>query len=40
MPAQVPLYAFTDNHQLAINQQAMAQLFLTCIKSQQRQQVN
>lgn len=40
LPAQVPLYAFTDNHQLAINQQAMAQLFLTCIKSQQRQQVN
>lgn len=32
LPDQVPLYAFTDNHQLVINQQAMAHLFLTCIR--------
>jgi len=31
LPDQVPLYAFTDNHTLAINQTAMAKLFLKCI---------
>ena len=33
LPTQIPLYAFTDNHQLAINQHAMATLFLTCLQS-------
>ncbi|MFB9768458.1 hypothetical protein [Lactiplantibacillus modestisalitolerans] len=31
LPDQVPLYAFTDNHQLALNQAAMAKLFLASV---------
>lgn len=34
LPDQVPLYAFTDSHQVTINQQAMAQLFLQAIGHQ------
>lgn len=31
LPDQVPLYAFTDNHQLALNQTALAKLLLACV---------
>ncbi|MDV0430713.1 hypothetical protein RXV91_07505 [Lactiplantibacillus sp. DA1] len=34
LPTQIPLYAFTDNHQLAINQRALATLFLQALQPQ------
>lgn len=34
LPTQVPLYVFTDNHQLVINQRALATLFLKEFQSQ------
>lgn len=34
LPTQVPLYVFTDNHQLAINQRELATLFLKGFQSQ------
>ncbi|WP_318766513.1 hypothetical protein [Lactiplantibacillus carotarum] len=33
LPANVPLYAFTDNHELVLNQAALAQLVLTGMQS-------
>lgn len=35
LPDQVPVYAFTDNHDIALNQTALAKLFLRCIGGDQ-----